>query len=170
MKSAAPPQVFVLLYFLGIVRWTQNQPINLVTLVYFSGTIDLFHFVDLSLPVIPRMSKKKVAFYKKTNLSSSISLHQQWTWRDSSESDPASGRVRGDPSAGHRPLPQRPRERGAADLGVHQAAAAEARGLRSLKPAPCPRRAVVCCRSVLKLPGLMRQLLKSTGIILFYSV
>ena len=68
MKSAAPPQVFVLLYFLGIVRWTQNQPINLVTLVYFSGTIDLFHFVDLSLPVIPRMSKKKIAFYKKTNL------------------------------------------------------------------------------------------------------
>ena len=51
--------------------------------------------------------------------------------------------MRGDSSAGHHPLPQRPRERGAADLGVHQAAAAEAGGLHGLTPAPLLRRVVV---------------------------
>ena len=35
------------------------------TLVYFSGTIDLFHFVNLSLPVISRMSKKKKLFFTR---------------------------------------------------------------------------------------------------------
>ena len=51
--------------------------------------------------------------------------------------------MRGDSSAGHHPLPQRPREWGAADLGVHQAAVAEAGVLHSLTPAPHLRRVVV---------------------------
>ena len=48
----------------------------------------------------------------------------------------------GNPSAGHHPLPQRPRERSSAHLGVHQAAAAEAGGPRVLKLVPCPRRLI----------------------------
>ena len=81
-------------------------------------------------------AKKKLVSHTKTNLSSLVFLHQKRARRNSSKPDPAAGCLRGNPSAGYYPLTQRPREWGAADLGVYQTAAAQAWGHRVMKLVP----------------------------------
>lgn len=65
-----------------------------------------------------------------------IFLPQQRTGRHSCQPAAAAGRVCGDSPAGRHPLAERARERGPADLGVHQAAAAGAHGGPLVKPVP----------------------------------